>query len=307
MEMLENSAVYLFVLFGGYALKRLGVFDSGDAKTLSKIIMKITLPAAILKGFAGVDFTVYLVRVALMAVVLNFFLLGSGVLFSRGKQPAERGLCVLNSNTFNCGNFAMPFLSAVVSAASFAAVCMFDMANAVFTFGPNIALAHKVMEGGKGRVTAASVLRRMFREPTWDVYCVLIVTTLLGIPLPGFVLRVADLAGSANAFLGMLCIGILFELHLPKSDFGLIAGILARRYLICGAFAVFAFFILPIPAEMARTTAIVLMAPIANCAAMISVENGCDGTAAAVVNSFSMVISILCMVTMLVLLPVPVR
>ena len=58
MEMLENSAVYLFVLFGGYVLKRLGVFDADDARTLSKIIMKITLPAAILKGLAGVDLTV---------------------------------------------------------------------------------------------------------------------------------------------------------------------------------------------------------------------------------------------------------
>ena len=44
MEMLENSAVYLFVLFGGYVLKRFGVFDADDARTLSKIIMKITLP-----------------------------------------------------------------------------------------------------------------------------------------------------------------------------------------------------------------------------------------------------------------------
>ena len=86
MEMLENSAVYLFVLFGGYVLKRLGVFDADDARTLSKIIMKITLPAAILKGFAGVDLTVYLVRIAVMTVVLNAALLGAGVLFSRRRS-----------------------------------------------------------------------------------------------------------------------------------------------------------------------------------------------------------------------------
>ena len=307
MEMLENSAVYLFVLFGGYALKRIGIFDARDAKTLSTIIMKITLPAAIIKGFAGVDFTAALVRIALMTVVLNACLLGAGILFSRRRPAEERGLSVLNSNTFNCGNFAMPFLSGVVSAESFAGVCMFDMSNAVFTFGPNIALAHQVMAGGKNRVTAGGVLRRMFREPTWNVYCVLIVMALFGLPMPEFVMRVANLAGTANSFLGMLCIGILFELHLPQGNVGLIAGILFRRYAICAAFAVFAYFFLPVPAEMARTTAIVLMAPIANCAAMISVENGCDGTAAAVINSMSMVISIVCMVTMLVLLPVPVR
>lgn len=299
--------MYLFVLFGGYALKRVGIFDARDARTLSTIIMKITLPAAIIKGFAGVDFTVSLVRIAAMTIVLNVVLMGAGVLFSRHRALRERGLCVLNSNTFNCGNFAMPFLSNVVSPESFAGICIFDMMNAVFTYGPNMALAQKVMKNGKGRVTPGSILQRMFREPTWDVYFILIVLTLLNIPVPGFVLRVANLAGSANSFLAMLCIGVMFEPYLPKNDVKLIAGILARRYLICAAFACYAYFLLPVPAEMARTTAIVLMAPIANCAAIISVENGCNGTAAAVINSMSMVISIVCMMTMLAFLPVPVR
>lgn len=307
MEMLENSAVYLFVLFGGYVLKRIGLFDAHDARTLSAIIMKITLPAAIIKGFSGVDFTAALVRIAAVTVVLNAVMMGAGVLFSRGKPAAERGLCVLNSNTFNCGNFAMPFLSNVVSAESFAGICMFDMANAVFTYGPNMALAQKVMKSGKSRITPGSILRRMFREPTWDVYFILIVLTLAGVSLPDFVMRVANLAGSANSFLAMLCIGVMFEPRLPKNDVKLVAGILARRYLICAVFACYAYFFLPVPAEMARTTAIVLMAPIANCAAIISVENGCDGTSAAAINSLSMVISIVCMMTLLALLPVPVR
>ena len=52
---LANSGVFLAVLAGGYLLKRLGLFRREDAQLLSKIIMNITLPAAIVKGFVGVD------------------------------------------------------------------------------------------------------------------------------------------------------------------------------------------------------------------------------------------------------------
>lgn len=51
----SNSGVYLAVLAGGYLLKRAGLFRVQDARFLSAVIMNITLPAAIVKGFAGVE------------------------------------------------------------------------------------------------------------------------------------------------------------------------------------------------------------------------------------------------------------
>ncbi len=54
---LENSLVYLFVLAGGYVLKTFRVLKKEDAGTLSALIMKVTLPAAILKGAANASFS----------------------------------------------------------------------------------------------------------------------------------------------------------------------------------------------------------------------------------------------------------
>ena len=79
------------------------------------------------------------------------------------------------------------------------------------------------------------------------------------------------------------------------------------RYSICFAFAALLWLFLPAPPETVWTIVIMTLAPIANCATVITVEEGCDGTMSAVINSFSMVFSIVVMVLLLLFLPLPVR
>ena len=300
---LANSGVFLAVLAGGYLLKRLGMFKQEDAKLLSKIIMNITLPAAIVKGFAGVKFSGTLLLTFLFSCCVSASLLGTAALLSRGKAPVERGTTILNTNTFNCGNFAIPLLSPLVSADAFAALCMFDVGAALFTYGPNTALAHHAMGDEEGKTTLGAILKRVFRAPVVIVYLILIALSLLHWELPGPVMRVAVMAGSANSFLAMLCIGILFEVRFPKEGRATVLRVLGGRCAVCAAAALAAWFVLPLPKETARALVVLLFAPVANCAAMITVENGCDGTVAAVINSASMVLSTVIMTLLLAVLP----
>ena len=304
---LENSFVYLFVLAGGYILKRIHVLPKESSAILSTIIMNITLPAAILKGAANSTFDLSILWVLLFAVILNILLLGAGYLFSRGRPGPERGLMILNVNTFNYGNFAIPFLSSMVSGGTFAYMGVYDSGSAFFTFGPNLALAQKAMERTGQKVTLIDVLRKLFTTPTICAYVFMLVMGALEWRLPALVMDVVSMAGSANAFLAMLCVGVLFEFHLPKSGYALIFQTLVIRYTICGLFAVAIWFFLPVPAEAVRTLTIMTMAPIASCAPILTVEAGCDGTTSAVINSISIVFSIAVMVLLLLLLPMPVR
>lgn len=218
----SNSGVYLAVLAGGYLLKRAGLFRVQDARFLSAVIMNITLPAAIVKGFAGVELSGVLLLTFVFSFLVSLTLVCTGAVLSRGRPAVERGTTILNTNTFNCGNFAIPFLSGVVSSESFAAMCMFDVGAAIFTYGPNAAVAR----------------------------------------------------------------------------------VLAGRYTVCALAAVVLWLWLPVPREVARTLVVMLFAPVASCAPMITIENGCDGTVAAVINSISMVLSITIMTLLLAVLPV---
>ena len=292
---LSNSGVYLAVLAGGYLLKRAGLFRVQDARFLSAVIMNITLPAAIVKGFAGVELSGVLLLTFVFSFLVSLTLVCTGAVLSRGRPAVERGTTILNTNTFNCGNFAIPFLSGVVSSESFAAMCMFDVGAAIFTYGPNAAVAQRAMGGGKGRGAGlGSVLKKLFTTPTFLVYVAMVALSLLHWELPGFVMNVAVMAGNANSFLAMLCIGILFEVRFPREG----------RATVCALAAVVLWLWLPVPREVARTLVVMLFAPVASCAPMITIENGCDGTVAAVINSISMVLSITIMTLLLAVLPV---
>ena len=83
---LENSLVYLVVLAGGYALKRLRVLKKEDAGFLSALIMNVTLPAAVLKGAANASCNYFSVRDA-----FERFAVERRFLFFKGKAwPGTR-------------------------------------------------------------------------------------------------------------------------------------------------------------------------------------------------------------------------
>lgn len=299
-----NSSIFLTVLAGGYALKRAGVFHTQDARLLSSIIMNITLPAAIVKGFSGVAFSGMLLGAFAFSCVVSFALLCAGALLSRGRPAVERGTTILNTNTFNCGNFAIPILSGVVGPDAFAAMCMFDVGAAIFTYGPNTAMSRWAMGGQDGgRLKLWDMLKKMLRAPVLIVYLLMIALSVLHWQLPEFFMRVAVMAGNANSFLAMLCIGILFEFRFPKEGRATVLRVLGGRCAVCLLFAVLLWLWMPFPAEVTRTLIILLFAPIANCATMITMENGCDGTVSAVINSLSMVLSTVVMTLLLALLP----
>lgn len=305
---LESSAAYLIVMAGGYLLKRLGVFGVQHARAFSKVIMTVTLPAAILHGAAGAQFNAVLVLTVVMSVCLNALLMGMGAAVSRGLPGRDRALCALNSNTFNTGNFAMPFLSGFVGADAFAAICMFDMGSAITTFGPNYAVACALMGARDGKkIGLRDIVKSMLTTPTFDTYLFVVLLNVMHWQLPKLAADTVAMAAGANTFLAMLTIGILFDLKFEKGGAGLIARVLGVRYAVCSAVAVLLWFFFPAPAETVRTLCITAMAPIANCATIITVEQGCDGTVSAVINSLSMVISVAVMLTLLLFLPMPVR
>ena len=66
----------------------------------------------------------------------------------------------------------------------------------------------------------------------------MVALSLLHWELPGFVMNVAVMAGNANSFLAMLCIGILFEVRFPREDRATVARVLAGRYTVCALAAV---------------------------------------------------------------------
>ena len=53
LEILTRAGSFIAIIVLGYVLKKIGVFREEDFGVLSKIVIRITLPAAIITSFAG--------------------------------------------------------------------------------------------------------------------------------------------------------------------------------------------------------------------------------------------------------------
>ena len=163
-----RTILYTIVLAMGYTGKRAGLFRTSDSRFLSSLILYITLPCAIVEGFQGVTLSPALAASFGVGLAANLLLLVAGLVVSARKQPSQRAFFALNTSSYNIGNFAMPFLTGLLAADGFAAMCMFDIAVAMMTYGVNVAVADGLMGSGKP-FSLKPMLKKIFTTPTWPV------------------------------------------------------------------------------------------------------------------------------------------
>ena len=73
-EILTRAGCFIAIIFMGYILRKKNFFKEGDFTVLSKIVLKITLPAAIVSSFAGKEIDLALLSLALIS-------LGQGIIY----------------------------------------------------------------------------------------------------------------------------------------------------------------------------------------------------------------------------------
>ena len=117
-EILIKAGGFLFMIALGFVLKRIGLFSLDDSGFLSKLVLKVTLPMAIIKNFQGLELN----RSYLMAIgigfAVNFIAIAVVMLLTRKKSPAHRAFYIINTAGFNIGLCTLPYMSSRVSRAA---------------------------------------------------------------------------------------------------------------------------------------------------------------------------------------------
>ena len=101
---------------------------------------------------------------------------------------------LFNFNTYNIGNFAIPFLTGLISTEGFAALCLFDIGVAIYLYGIDYSLAEAV-KGGKGSFSLKFLLKKIFTSPITDMYLLMILLAALHLRLPDPILKLASVMG----------------------------------------------------------------------------------------------------------------
>lgn len=290
-NVLTQTIVYVVLLFAGYGFKKAGIFKVEDTDFLKKVILYLTMPAMAVNGLKDLELQPSFLWCFLVGFGTSTILMLVGMAATRKKSPEEKVMYLFNFNTYNIGNFAIPFLTGLLSTDGFAALCLFDIGVAIYLYGIDYSLAEAV-KGGKSRFSLKFLLKKIFTSPITDMYLLMILLAALHLRLPEPVLKLASVMGNANAFLAMLSIGILFELKLDRKNLWEMVKFFALRYGTILVIMAGVILFIPFSPDIRQAICVLLAAPVASIAPLLTQNAGGDGAKAAQINSISILLGI---------------
>ena len=301
LDILLRAGSFIAIILLGYFLKRIGFFKQEDFSILSRITIRITLPCAIITSFAGKTIDPAMLSLTFLAIGCGLLYVLIAFLINRGNDREQKAFEMLNLPGYNIGTFVIPFAQSFLGAMGVIAVSLFDTGNAVICLGGAYSLAAMVKDG-EG-FSLKRIFRALLRSVPFVTYLIMLLTNLIRIPVPSFILSVAGIGSNANAFMAMLMIGVGFKLELGnRKQLGTIVKLLSIRYGLAAVFSMIFYFVLPFELEVRQALVILAFSPIGSAVPGFTQELKGDVGLSSALNSFAMVISIAITVVLLLVM-----
>ena len=147
-DILSRAGSFIAIIFLGYFLRRIGVFKKEDFHLLSKIVMRITLPAALVCSFAGRELEYSMLLLSLLSLAFGLVMIAAAGLLNRRWGRDAQAFAIVNMAGFNIGNFVLPFAQGFLGPVAVMAVSVFDVGNSFICLGGAYGVACMVKESG---------------------------------------------------------------------------------------------------------------------------------------------------------------
>ena len=300
LEILIRAGCFVAIIVLGFVLRRTGFFNEHTFGILSKIVIKITLPCAILYNLSSVSIDPSMMLLALLGF-------GGGVLYmlvafviNLRSTKEKRAFEVLNFSGYNIGNFTMPFVQSFLGPMGVVTTSLFDLGNAVVCLGGAFSVASMIKEGGK--LSVKRIFKTLFTSLPFLSYVFGTFMLLTKLPWPTPLVSFTGIVGNSNAFLAMLMIGVGFKLQANRTQIGTIVKAVVIRYGIAALLAVCFYFVLPFELQIRQALVLVAFSPIASAVPAFTGEMKSDVGLSSAINSISIVCSIVIIVSLLMVL-----
>ena len=290
-EIAAKAASLILIIVIGYVIKRIGWVSAADFPKFSKIVLRITLPCALITSFNTFDITSNLLFLTAIGLLANLILQITGYLVNQRKGGIAQAFGIINLGSYNVGAFAMPYIAGLMGPQSIIFASLFDVGNSFGAAGIGYGWSRSVADE-KQKTTLGGFLKLMFLSPLFDTYLILLLMRLLGLQLPDEVITFTSTVGGANTFLAMLMIGIGLELGLDAHRFKLAFKYLAIRYGFALIFSILTVLFLPVSMVVKTILCMLFFSPIASMATGFTDEAGGDVETSAFMNSVSILIGI---------------
>lgn len=296
LVVLSKAIAFVLIILIGYICKRRGVFAPTDYQLVSKIVLNITLPCAVISSFAHFQLDLSLLAAVALGLSGNCVMLFVALMLTRRETLAAKIFYIFSLAGYNIGCFTLPFAQAFLTPFAVVALCMFDVGNSIMCTGMTYALTASCIgyaDGHKDRFSMKSIAEKLLHSAPFVVYISMLILSLAGVQFPKSVYTFTDIVGAANPFLSMLMIGMMFEIKLDKQAMGYVKELFSVRYLTslacAGAFIYFA----PFKQEVNYVIALAFMAPCTIIGPIFVEKLGGNVQLASLFNSMTIITSVI--------------
>ena len=297
LDILTRAGCFVAIILLGYTLRRTGVFGPETFGVLSKVVMKITLPAALIASAAGKPIDASMLTLALLGLGGGLIYIFMGWLLQLRGSRSEKAFYIQNIPGYNIGTFALPFTQSFLGPVGVLTTSIFDLGNALICFGASFSVAQAVKEGG--RPDFRRILKTAVSSLPFLTHVLMVILNLNSLTPPKPILTLAEILGGGNACLAMLMIGVVMKISADRSKIGTMVKILATRFGIAALLALAYYYLLPFSLEIRQTLVILAFSPIGSTVPIFTAELKEDVGLSSTINSIAIVISVVIIVTLL--------
>ena len=279
-QVLLRAFSFTMIIAIGIFLRSAHIVDEHAGASVKKIMINITLPAALITNFSQMEsVSAEFLLIVLLGLLVNVIMLAVGAAVTRGRDASTRLVYILGLPAFNIGAFCLPFVQSFLPAVGTVTACMFDVGNSIMCTGVNYAFASAYVSGDtSGGFDLRAFFLKLVKSAPLVTYVVMFVLTLAGIRLPQTILTLIAPAAQANIFTAMLMLGLLFHLELKPEYLKQVGGVIGIRHLASVAFALLFWFLLPFDRIIRQTLVLLCFGPMSAVApAYVGMSGGDEG------------------------------
>lgn len=288
-----RSFIFIFIIFLGFILKKFNFYEKSDYKIMTKTVINIIMPAVIITSFSKLEKDSSLFLLIFLGIICNLIMLLLGYIFSKNKSDKVKSLFMLNLQGYNIGSFALPFVQNMLGPLGVVAVCMFDIGNSILCTGGSYAITSSVIQSNTENFSSKAFLKKLFSSIPFITYIIMILITELNIKIPNNVISLTSFIASANGFLSMLMIGMMFEINFKFEYLYTVGKILTIRYVAAIIMSYIFYTFLPLSLELRQIIVIILFAPVSFLASIFTEKCNSDVGISSFITFITIIISLI--------------
>ncbi|MFD0705349.1 AEC family transporter [Alloscardovia venturai] len=299
---LLNAFAFILIIIIGRILDAFHVLPANASATLKKILINITLPAAIIINFNKNTLSsgVTMLALALLGLGANIIMIAVGMIATRKRTSADKALYMLCLPSMNIGAFSIPFIQSFLPAAGIVTACMFDVGNSIACTGGTYAFTSQYVTSDENGIDFRAFIKKLVTSTPLMTYIIMFTIVSLGFHLPHEVITLINPMAAANPFIAMMMIGTMIRIDFKREYMTDLLAVIGLRHIFSIALAALCYFVLPLDLIARQALVIISFAPLSIIAPAYTGLCGGDEGKASAINSLTIILSVIEITALLV-------